>query len=211
MQNPFDKYAVEYDRWYDENKFIFLSEVECIKKAIDFKTNDSLEIGVGTGRFAKALGIEYGIDISENALKIAQKRGIKTYKSNADNLPFENEKFGSVFIIFAVCFLKNPSKALKESVRVLRKKGKIIIAMINGNSDMGRYYKKKRKENIFYKKAKFYSPKTIINILKRTGIKKIETYQTLFTDPGLIKISKIIEKPKKGHDKGGVVVIRGEK
>lgn len=211
MQNPFDKYAKDYDKWYDRNKFIFLSEINCIKKAINFKTNNSLEIGVGTGRFAKALGIDYGIDISENALKIAQKRGIKTFKSKADNLPFEDEKFGSVFIIFTVCFLKTPFKAVKESVRVLRKKGKIIIAMINGNSDMGRYYKKKRKENIFYKKAKFYSPKTIINILKKTGIKKIETYQTLFINPKLIKNAKIIEKPKKGHDKGGVVVIRGEK
>jgi hypothetical protein len=34
----------------------------------------SLEIGVGTGRFAEALGIEYGVDISGRALKFAKRR-----------------------------------------------------------------------------------------------------------------------------------------
>jgi ubiquinone/menaquinone biosynthesis C-methylase UbiE len=43
------------------------------------KREKGLEIGVGTGRFAKILGMEYGIDPSERMLSIAKERGIKTF------------------------------------------------------------------------------------------------------------------------------------
>ena len=34
IMNPFDKYAKEYDKWFDENKIIYESEIEAIKKHI---------------------------------------------------------------------------------------------------------------------------------------------------------------------------------
>jgi ubiquinone/menaquinone biosynthesis C-methylase UbiE len=48
----FDKYFKEYDEWYEKNKLAYLSEVAALKKVIP-KGKKGLEIGVGTGRFAK--------------------------------------------------------------------------------------------------------------------------------------------------------------
>jgi len=40
----------------------------------------SIEIGVGTGKFAEPLGITYGVEPSENMYKIAQKLNINIIK-----------------------------------------------------------------------------------------------------------------------------------
>jgi ubiquinone/menaquinone biosynthesis C-methylase UbiE len=216
MKNPFDIYTQNYDRWYDKNRYIFLSELRCIKKAIgrvNLKNKKTVEIGVGTGRFASKLGIKYGVDISKNSLKFAAKRGIKTYFSDAEKLPFGNDEFDYAFMIFSICFFKKPVRVLKEVQRILKRNGVIIIAMINANSKLARYYKKNRYKNIFYRNAKFYKPENIIKKLKKTGFYKIETFQTLLkiSTSKDFKNLKKIETPIKGHNRGSVVVIKGVK
>jgi len=66
MKSVFDEFS---ERTY-------LSELKALKKVI-LEKKKGLEIGVGTGRFASPLGIEYGIDPSEKMLEIAKKRGVK--------------------------------------------------------------------------------------------------------------------------------------
>ncbi|HDT15600.1 MAG TPA: class I SAM-dependent methyltransferase, partial [Firmicutes bacterium] len=151
--NIFDKKSSDYDAWYDKNKFIFLSEAVAIKKAIPAKGR-GVEIGAGTGRFTKALGIREGVDISSNMLKIAAKRGIKTKKASAYSLPYKTGSFDYALLIVTLCFLKHPLKALTEARRVLKPKGIVIIGIIDRNSRIGR--KCKNKKSIYYKEAVFY-------------------------------------------------------
>ncbi|MCS7262804.1 MAG: class I SAM-dependent methyltransferase, partial [Aquificaceae bacterium] len=68
----FDLYAEKYDRWYNEplGRSIFEAEVDCLK-SLEPPSGRLLEVGVGSGRFAKALGISYGVDISRKLLRIA--------------------------------------------------------------------------------------------------------------------------------------------
>ena len=60
----FDSHASEYDAWYDTDagKTIFAMEVDCLKPLLYSYPRPYLEIGVGSGRFARALGIEYGVE-----------------------------------------------------------------------------------------------------------------------------------------------------
>jgi len=58
--NVFDTYTEEYEEWFERHKFAYLSEIEALKKVIP--AGKGLEVGVGTGRFAKPLGIDTGID-----------------------------------------------------------------------------------------------------------------------------------------------------
>jgi ubiquinone/menaquinone biosynthesis C-methylase UbiE len=113
IQEVFNKNVKNYDEWYKKNKYIYLSEIEALKKAIP-QGKKGLEIGVGTGRFAAVLGIGYGIDPSEEVLKIAQKRGIKTFLGYGEKLPFNDEEFDFVAIIITICFVKNPENVLKK-------------------------------------------------------------------------------------------------
>jgi len=205
MKDIFNRYYKKYDAWYDNNKYTYQSELEAIKKVLP-KKGKGLEIGVGTGRFASSLGIKFGIDPSKNMLKIAQQRGIDVRLGFGELLPFRNGLFDYVAIINTLCFVRNHQKVLEESRRVLKKKGKLIIGIIDKDSFLGRFYQKKKSK--FYQQATFFNPRQVINLLEGMGFYKFSYYQTIFKLPESINS---IEKPLKGFGKGGFVVISGEK
>ncbi len=72
--DPFDSYAMKYDEWFDRNRFVYESELQAIKELIP-RSKNSIEVGVGSGRFAVPLGIKLGVDPSKEMGKIAGKRG----------------------------------------------------------------------------------------------------------------------------------------
>ena len=205
MKNIFDRYYQKYDTWYDKHKFAYLSELEAIKKVFP-KKGKGLEIGVGTGRFAAPLGIKYGIDPSKKMLEIARKRGVEVKLGYGENLPFAGATFDYVAIIITLCFVKDPRKVLSEARRVLKKNGKVIIGIIDRDSFLGKFYRKKK--SIFYKQANFFNVRKITNLLKEAGFKRLSYYQTIFKLPDEIDS---VEMPQKGFGKGGFVVISGEK
>jgi len=205
MKNIFDKHYKKYDTWYDKHKFAYLSELEAIRRVLP-KKGKGLEIGVGTGRFAAPLGIKFGIDPSEHMVKLAGQRGIDIKLGVGESLPVGDAIFDYIAIIITLCFVKNPQKVLRESKRVLKRKGKIIIGIVDKNSFLGEFYQKKKSR--FYKRANFFSVKEVVNLLKATGFNKFSSYQTIFQSPEKMKS---INKPQKGFGKGGFVVILGEK
>ncbi len=201
VRNLFNKYYKEYDAWYGRNRFAYLSEVEAIKKVLP-KKGKGLEIGVGTGRFASRLGIRYGIDPSAKMLKIAKRRGIKTEVAYGENLPFGNNEFDYALIAITICFVNDPEKVIAESKRVLKENGRIIIGIVDKNSFLGKYYQKKKSK--FYKAARFFSAKGIVNLLKKQHFSNFSFWQAIFDFPDKIKR---VEIPKRGFGKGGFVVI----
>ena len=203
--NIFDRNYKKFDAWYDKSKYAYLSELEAIKKILPAR-GKGLEIGVGTGRFAAPLGIQFGIDPSRKMLEIAQKRGVNVKCGRGENLPFNDATFDFVAIIITICFVKDPLKVLKESQRVLKKNGKIIISIIDRDSFLGKFYQKKK--SIFYQQAHFFNVKEIIDLLNIAGFSQFIYYQTIFQFPDKIDI---IEEPKKDFGKGGFVVIYGKK
>lgn len=106
MSSVFDKHWKKYDSWYEKNRFAYLSEVEAVKKVLP-KDGKGLEIGVGTGRFASALGIKYGIDPSSNMVNIARKRGVETEVGRGEDLPFADCEFDYVVIVITLSFVKS--------------------------------------------------------------------------------------------------------
>jgi len=205
MSNIFNKYYKKYDSWYDKNKFAYLSEIEALKKSVP-KESKGLEIGVGTGRFASRLGIKYGVDPAYNMLKVSKKRRIDVRHAQGERLPFESSSFDYVAVIITLCFVKDPIKVLIEAKRVLKKNGKIIIAIVDRSSFLGRFYQKKK--SLFYKKARFFSTREVTDLLKMSGFGKVSYYQTLYKLPDKMKS---VDKPGKGFGKGGFVVITGVK
>jgi len=205
MKTLFDRYYKKYDAWYDRNKFAYLSELKAIKKVLPRK-GKGLEIGVGTGRFAQALGITTGIDPSKNMIEIARKRGVDVKLGFGERLPFKKAAFDYAAIIITICFVKDPQKVLTEAGMVLKKNGKIIVGIIDKDSFLGEFYQNNK--SVFYKKANFFNIREITDLLKDTGFSKFFYYQTLYKLPAEIKS---VQKPRKGFGQGGFVVISGEK
>ncbi len=205
MNSVFDDHYNDYDSWYDRNKYVYLSELKAINRFLP-KQGRGLEIGVGTGRFAGALNIDFGIDLSKGMLDAASKRGVKVLLGSGESLPFKDSSFDYVAIIISLCFIKEPKKALKEVRRALSKNGKIIIALVNKDSFLGEFYRKKK--SIFYKEAIFLSVEEVVGMLKTEGFKKFDFLQTVFNLPD--KIDAVC-KPERGYDRGGFVVISAQK
>jgi len=197
--NPFDKYAEEYDIWYDknENSNMYELELNALKKFIPkSKSKTGLEIGVGTGRFAKPLGIKYGLEPSKSMAKIAKKRGIDVYEGIAECIPFNDESFDYVLMTTTLCFLNEPIKGLKEIKRILKPNGTVIIGIIDKNSPMGNLYESKKEKSKFYKNAKFYSLDEVLTWLNELKYKDIQ-------------YSRV--KLNENDDKGSFVVICAKK
>jgi len=201
----FNHYYKRYDAWYERNRFAYLSELEVIKKVLP-KKGKGLEIGVGTGRFAQALGITAGVDPAKNMVKIARQRGVEAYVASGEDLPFEEGSFDYVAIIITISFTKDPRKVLKEAARVLKREGKVIVGIVDKNSFLGKFYQKKK--GVFYKQASFFSVSEITNLLEEAGFSKFSYYQTVFDFPDKINS---IEKPQKGFGKAGFVVISAKR
>jgi ubiquinone/menaquinone biosynthesis C-methylase UbiE len=205
VNSVFDRHYKRYDAWYDRNKAVYLSELKAVKKALP-TTGTGLEIGTGTGRFACALDIRYGVEPSKNMAAIARKRGVEVYLSYGGCLPFVDAIFDYAAIIITLCFVKNPKKVLGEAYRVLKKGGRIIIGIVDKDSFLGKFYLQKK--SVFYKGASFFSVGDVTRLLQRAGFKGCSYYQTLFSPPGA---TSVVEKPRTGFGKGGFVVISATK
>ena len=49
--SPFEKYAEQYERWFEKNRWVYEAELRAVKAMMP-TVGIGLEIGVGTGRFA---------------------------------------------------------------------------------------------------------------------------------------------------------------
>jgi len=112
------------------------SRADIALKLLD-KGDRLLDIGCGDGTlgyFAKNKYKEvYGVDISEEALKIAKKRDIIVEKVNLneEKLPFENDYFDAVTCLDVIEHVFEPRDLIKEINRVLKRGGILIISTPN--------------------------------------------------------------------------------
>jgi ubiquinone/menaquinone biosynthesis C-methylase UbiE len=202
----FEQYTERYEEWFEKNRFAYLSELEGVKSLL--LEGKGIEIGVGTGRFAEPLEIEFGIDPSLSMLKVARKRKIKVIGGIGEYLPITDNFLDFALITTTLCFLNNLETTFIEIKRILKKRGSIILGFIDKESFLGKLYQKKKEKNPFYKTANFYSVKEVIAKLKRAGFSNPEIKQTLFTSPEKLNQTDDI---REGYGEGGFVIIKMRK
>jgi len=203
----FEQYWLEYEKWFNEHRFVFLSEIEAIKKLLP-PAGRKVEIGVGSGLFASALNIEEGCDPSLRMRQKAQERGIKAIDCVAENLPYENQSFEVVLLVTTICFVDDPKRSLREINRILKPGGLVIVGLVDAESPLGRLYQEKKHRSRFYQEARFFSCQEIVELLDEAGFGVEQIWQTVF---GKLSEIKEIQQPKPGSGDGGFVVVRARK
>lgn len=203
---PFNKNAREYDRWYDTPP-LFAIELEAIRAADIRFMRPRLEIGVGTGRFAQALGIEFGLDPALSPLQLAHHRSIITLNGIGEQLPVRTQSIGTVYLLFTLCFLADPAAVLTEFFRVLKPEGHMVIGFIPRLSGWGRHLANKgRKKHPYYRFARFRTIAETRTILTENGFTILEAWSTLFQPPGQ---RLEFEYPRRGaSEEAGFCVLR---
>ena len=207
----FDPLALAYDSWFDkEGKVIFDIEVRAFQEVLASLPRPWLEVGVGSGRFAQALGIDTGIDPSIKLLEMAGRRGITVLLGRGEQQIFNAATFGTVFLIVTLCFVDSATDVLKESRRILAPGGKIVLGLVLKDSPWGKFYElKKREGHRFYKYATFYRYDEVVTLLEEAGFLIEEVVSTLFQEPDRVEQ---VELPRRGFapDAGFVIIVAGE-
>lgn len=203
----FDQFAQEYDQWFDVHPYAYQSELEAIRRFIP-SGGAGVEVGVGTGRFSTPFGITIGVEPSEPMAAIARSRGIEVKQAKAEDLPFADGTFDFVLLVNVICFLTDPLASLKESYRILKLNGHIILAFIDKKTKIGRKYESQKASNKFYKKAMFFSAHQVIEFFQKAGFADIQACQTIFNNPAEMTATDSVLD---GYGQGGFVVLRGLK
>lgn len=205
----FDREPARYDAWFEspDGEALFASETRCVRAVSRDLPRPWLEVGVGTGRFAEALGIGTGVDPAPGALRYAARRGIQTLVAAGDALPFEAGRFGAVFVIVTLCFAAGPVRLLREARRVLRGDGGVVLGIVPAEGPWGQDYRQKaRAGHAFYSEAKFFRSAQLERLARAAGLRIERTASTLFQRPGHGPYQ--IESPKQGmHGDSGFVAM----
>jgi len=200
----FDEHIGEYEQWFIDHRFVFLSELAALRAVIPGH-GTGVEIGVGSGIFASSLGIRYGIDPSRVMLEKARERGIDALYGIAEQLPYPDNSFDYALMVTTICFVDDVKRSFHEVYRILKRNGIFIIGFVDKDSPVGKVYLGHKDENVFYKDAVFYSTGEVYGYLEETGFRPETTLQTVF---GMLGEADTVQTPEEGYGKGSFVVIR---
>ena len=209
VASPFDNLAPAYDAWFEgKGKLAFAIEVRAFQEVLPSLPKPWLEIGVGSGRFAQALGIEDGLDSSIRKLEMARRRGIAAYLGRGEQSPFGDASFGTVFLITTLCFCDSPLDVLKEAHRITVPWGKIALGTVLKESPWGQLYEQKKEHSRY--KYSFFQYDEVVKLLEQAGFSVEEVISTLFQKPNK---AEHMELPQSGYSSsaGFTVIVAGKR
>jgi len=190
------KYAQIRYKPSDDRKINKAEEIR-IKKIIKASgtNNTILDVGCYDGfigeKLIKAGNIVYGMEISKEAVLVAQKKGlIVSYTSAEDNFPYKDNFFDVVIAGEIIEHLLDTKKFLKEIKRVLKTDGKFILTTPNVAS-LGRRIFLLFGKNPYFEAAygyppeadaghiRFYTKKVLLNFLNYMSFNVIKYESTV--------------------------------
>ncbi len=204
--DPFETLADKYDSWYDgKGRLAFETELATLRPLLAELPKPWLEVGVGTGRFAEALGIPLGIDPSPALLARARARGIDVLYGEGEELVFRAGSFGTVFLLTTWEFLNDPPKVLRECRRVLKTDGRLVNAYLDRDGKWGAsYVERGRQGHPLFSHAHFETYEDVKRLTEQAGFEVSKTVSTLFEGPGEAVVA---EEPRLGFRRGASFVV----
>jgi SAM-dependent methyltransferase len=175
---PFEDHHRRYEAWFEQHEAAYVSELLALRPFVPW-TGRGIEIGVGSGRFAAPLGVEFGVDPAAAMLAYAAARGRAVVRGAAETLPVASGSFDYALVVTTICFVDSPARMLAEARRVLKPGGRLVLGFIDRESSLGRYYLAHQAENVFYRDATFFSADEVGRLLQEAGFALGAWAQTL--------------------------------
>jgi ubiquinone/menaquinone biosynthesis C-methylase UbiE len=152
---------------------VFIAELDYILKELT-GAKDILSVGCGPAIIEAGLSEHgfnvTGLDISKEVLDRAPDR-VRTIVGSAENMDFASQSFDAVIYVTSIQFIERYREAIRQSTRVLRSDGRILMMLLNPESGFfrertrnpGSYVNKIRHRNlreIEAEVAKYFSVRT---------------------------------------------------
>lgn len=189
----FDQHAASYDAWFDTppGSLQYPGELAALKLLTARLPRPWLEIGVGTGRFAQGLNVEFGLDPSRNMLRIAENRGAPAVQGEGESLPFKEGVFGSAIIVTTLCFVHDPKAVVMEVRRVLQPNAALVLGIILKDSAWGRHYLELgKKRRSLYRHARFFTAREAEDMLRECGFRITGRACSVIQPPGRVVVAE---------------------
>ncbi len=151
QQNYYNNTAEQYDNWHVNIPSALVVNnwnLKNLKSYLDHKSiKNCLDLGCGTGRLSKDLltisSEVYGLDASEEILKVASKKysqtpNLKWFLGEVTNIPFSNDFFDLVVVNGALHHFFALPQVCKEINRVL-KPGGVFAILGEPNKNYNKY------------------------------------------------------------------------
>jgi len=152
MINGIEKFTKFYESKFGKN--ILEKEAQYIHRELK-GCKKILDAGCGTGLFEQELSDLniVGLDCSKGMLEEARKRSNKNFVlGDAGNLCFKDSCFDAVFYVTVLEFLSDYQNAVKEAHRATKQHGKILIMMLNPESEY--FHEHKKKEDSYFRRIR---------------------------------------------------------
>jgi ubiquinone/menaquinone biosynthesis C-methylase UbiE len=141
---------------------VFRIELESILQDL-VKGEEVLSVGCGPAIIESALSERgfsiTGLDVSQEALDRAPD-AVRTVVGRAEEMPFPESSFDAAIYVASLQFIEDYRKALEQTARVLRPEGRLIVLLLNPESD---FFKRKLRD-----------PNSYVRKIKHTELKGIE-------------------------------------
>lgn len=224
----FDDHAEAYDSWFMDNENVLESEVRLLARALG-TPGHALSVGCGTGLFemllAKGYGIEVrdGVEPAEAMAEVARKRGMTVAIGIAEELPYDDELFDTVYMNGCPSYVANLERAFEEARRVLKPGGRLVVLDVPAESSYALLYRFAAAAGSWQdprlngvapahpypielaSSANWRTTPEKLRLLEAVGLEEPETWQTLTVHPTYS--NDTAEEPTPGHTRGDYVAI----
>lgn len=193
--------AQAYDAWYEtpRGRWVGARETALILRQLQPRPGESLlDVGCGTGHFTRSVatavsGEVVGVDINADWLAHARRRGngrIRYLQADARALPHADAAFDLVMSITALCFVDDERAAVRELVRVARRR--VVLGLLNRHSLL--WYQKGRDGGVgAYKGARWHSAAEARRLFDGLSVRDL-SLQSAIQLPGGGALAQVVER-----------------
>lgn len=197
LQDIYDRYYIEVNNYAGKytstlqnrsyGRLTFRRQWQIISRLVHKREGKILDYGCGGGHFLDNVNCRwqrFGIELSEDARKIAAQKGIKTF-ATLEEAYFPDGFFDVVVMFATIEHLPCPREIVKELSGALKSGGLFVIMTGNVTSLKARQKAEKWHMYLQPEHIYFFSAHFLDSFMDSLGFKKVKT---LCTDGGMTQI-----------------------